>query len=109
MRRIAFACYTLFLLLAACTSMPRESPVNPYVDGPGIIAQANYLIGDLVGTGVISPARAKELSKVSDQATASIALARQAAGSGDATAETANLQLARESLITLRTFTKERK
>jgi type IV pilus biogenesis protein CpaD/CtpE len=99
----------LAVLLAACASTPREAPINPYVDGPAIIAQANYLIGDLVGTGAISTARARQLAAIADEADRYTAIARNFAKGGDATAETANLELARNALTTLKTFTQERK
>jgi hypothetical protein len=99
----------LALLLVACAGLPRESPINPYVDGPGIIAQANYLIGDLVGTGVISTDRARQLAAIADEADRYTALARNFGRGGDAAAEATYLQMAREGLTTLRTFTQERK
>ncbi len=100
----------LALLLAACAGgPPRESPINPYVDGPGIIAQANYAIGDAVATGAISTRRAKQLAAIADSADQYIALARAAAQAGNVTGEQLDLQKARDALLQLKTFTQERK
>ena len=106
--------WALWLLVAvaagaACTQQPRAVPINPYVDGPYLISQANYLIADLVRTDTITLDRARHLRGVTRRAQEQIELARDAAVDGAAASEQVALAVARTALDELRQFLLTRK
>lgn len=95
----------IFVMLLSCGGQThRQSNLNPYVDGPLIVAEAKELAADLLNAHAISSDDGKAVRLYGDSVTAGLAAAKAAGAIGDLSTEQSQLNAVIATLRILQTF-----